>query len=224
MKVLVLTNEGAYDRPWQALKPDVTLTHTNTHQGARQGYPDPAHFDAIQFTGGSDVSPELYLEANTASGNDYARDLVEMGIYLRAREIGIPMFGICRGSQFLRVAEGGKLVQDFQGHAIGGTHPSFLSTDIGRGHISGPAMFETTSTHHQHAVPDPSGELFYDILTADKGTVVEGWISDNCMAVQYHPEYMEVETDGFQFYLDLLRYGLRDVGIRRAPERFHFHL
>ena len=68
------------------------------------------------LTGGEDVEPAFYGEANTACfGLDRARDEAEFRLieaYLRA---GKPILGICRGHQVLNVFFGGSLCQHLPG-------------------------------------------------------------------------------------------------------------
>src|SRR5690606_36449796 len=73
--------------------------------------------DLICFTGGADVSAELYGEENTYSFCDPERDEEERIIYDMALAHGIPMVGICRGGQFLNVMNGGKMIQHIEGHS-----------------------------------------------------------------------------------------------------------
>lgn len=98
--------------------------------------------DLVQFTGGEDVSPKLYGEADhPKTYTNPLRDKREILVYRLALKKGIPMAGICRGAQFLNVMCGGKLWQDVDNHAIAGTHEA---VDV----ISG-EVFDVTSTHHQ---------------------------------------------------------------------------
>jgi gamma-glutamyl-gamma-aminobutyrate hydrolase PuuD len=93
---------------------------------------------------------------------------------------------------------GGKLIQHIEGHT--GNH---------RAQYAHGGEFEVTSTHHQQAVVD--SVYFWDFLTADNGTVVEGWTSrrhSKIYAVQYHPEFMPKDSEGFKFYQDVIRCAL----------------
>lgn len=98
--------------------------------------------DLVVFAGGADVNPVLYGEkpAGTSSW-DNARDKFEAGIFEKALALDIPMFGICRGSQFLNIMNKGKMWQDVGNHC--GNH---LITDL----YSGKSIM-ASSTHHQMA-------------------------------------------------------------------------
>jgi putative glutamine amidotransferase len=70
--------------------------------------------DGIVFAGGGDVDPQHYgQEAHPKLGDIEAlRDAVELHLARNAVQIGLPIFGICRGAQLLNVAMGGTLYQD----------------------------------------------------------------------------------------------------------------
>jgi GMP synthase-like glutamine amidotransferase len=105
--------------------------------------------DLYCFTGGADVSPDLYgAKAHPTTGANPERDRLEQMEFAKIVETGKPMVGICRGSQFLCVMNGGSLYQDVDKHAIWGTHDmAYFGIDGTSG------MYETTSTHHQMQNP-----------------------------------------------------------------------
>lgn len=111
--------------------------------------------DLICFTGGSDVSPEYYGEANIASHTNKARDQFEEVIYKKALQLGKHMVGICRGGQFLNVMNGGKMWQDVDNHTR-----NHLALDI----LSGRSYF-VTSTHHQMMRPTEEARI---LMTAQE--------------------------------------------------------
>src|SRR5574337_1223462 len=137
----------------------------------------------IQFTGGEDVTPEIYGKTNTNSYNNFNRDLIEAGYFALAIRCNKPMAGICRGGQFLNVMCGGKMIQDISGHAIRGTHTINIFSD-GMNIID---MIEVTSTHHQEIVPSVEARL---IGEADDGVAeVIFYENNNCLCFQPHPEF-----------------------------------
>ncbi len=98
--------------------------------------------DIVQFTGGSDVSPQLYGEhSHESTWNSEHRDAEEQAVFRQCVEQGKFIAGICRGGQFLNVMNGGTMYQDVFNHAIAGTHPVM---DLNSGE-----EFPCTSTHHQ---------------------------------------------------------------------------
>ena len=70
--------------------------------------------DGFLFTGGHDVSPELYQEKllNKSVVCCSRRDAMEKIVLQKALELDKPLLGICRGIQFLNAALGGTLYQD----------------------------------------------------------------------------------------------------------------
>ena len=84
-------------------------------------------YDLLVLSGGTDVSPSLYgAYPQKPHPYDIIRDKFEWGLVDQAVELGIPVFGICRGHQFLCVYHGGRLVQHLDGHG-GSRHPLFCT-------------------------------------------------------------------------------------------------
>lgn len=74
-----------------------------------------ATLDGIFMTGGSDVDPALYDEAQTphgSSGWNIPRDTSDILMIQAAIEEDLPLLGVCRGEQIFNVAMGGGLIQD----------------------------------------------------------------------------------------------------------------
>ena len=71
--------------------------------------------DGLVLSGGPDVDPQRYNEPekrNMCGLIDLDRDELEFALAREARELSIPMLGICRGAQVLNVAYGGTLYAD----------------------------------------------------------------------------------------------------------------
>lgn len=101
--------------------------------------------DLVVFSGGSDVHPSLYGEKPIPGCyTNERRDTYEKAIYEKCLELEKPMFGICRGLQFLHVMNGGKLYQDVTGHA-GGSH-GIIDLD------SNERVQSASSIHHQMCI------------------------------------------------------------------------
>lgn len=165
----------------------------------RDSSKDLSSIDILVFTGGEDVSPELYGEENIASGNNSKRDQHEMEVYFDALAVDIPMVGICRGGQFLNVMNGGGMWQHVTDHAISGVHPARC--------ISDGKIYSVTSTHHQMMVPNPSKAqlLLSSDICQEKFSPKMHWKRSavnnqpdvealyykdtNCLCFQPHPEY-----------------------------------
>lgn len=151
--------------------------------------------DLVCFVGGEDVSPALYHEKNTHSYCSPDLDLHSIRVYMDAKELNLPCIGICRGGQFLNVMNGGKMVQDIEGHGIAGTHLVNLSTnvlstsdEVDKFHS---VSFEATSTHHQEIVPNKNADILLTGESEDKVTEVLVYYEDGDYDIcfQPHPEY-----------------------------------
>lgn len=122
--------------------------------------------DIVMFTGGEDVDPSMYgCKRHPRTWSNIERDKEEKKIFEQVSENQL-VIGICRGSQYLCCLNGGILVQDVRGHAIGRTHPI----------TNGKEVYEITSTHHQMQYPFDLPQEDYDILywANNRGTGHEG--------------------------------------------------
>lgn len=185
---------------------------------------NPKNYKLVLFTGGEDVGPSLYGHTSPRGlcGFNPSRDAYEIPIFEMAFKHGIPMTGICRGSQFLNVMSGGTLMHDIRNHALFGEH-YMTSNSAG--------SFKVTSTHHQMAVLSDDGHLFgyssekrsstyfgdEDKLVHYEGPEVEAFYYPHtkAFAVQYHPECMNIKSAGFLWYSnavnDLLEMTSKDL-------------
>lgn len=154
--------------------------------------------DLVVFSGGSDVDPILYDEPpHHSTYYDVNRDAKDVDLFLHCQEKGIPMLGICRGSQFLHTCMKGKLYQDVNGHY--GGHSIYLKDEM-------TTLENASSVHHQMVIEDPT--LGMEVLAwAYKSTyrwkneltknvenphrdVEAFWYRDHCLiGFQGHPEY-----------------------------------
>lgn len=161
--------------------------------------------DLFCFTGGADVSPSLYhAKPHPTTGCNPERDVKERAEFIEIADRGKPMVGICRGSQFLCVMNGGWLYQDVDRHAIWGTHDCYYideNDDV--------SIHQVTSTHHQMQDPFTSHNPFElwgyaqrctyrDHEEVKREALREGshadveivfWPETNCLGFQGHPEY-----------------------------------
>lgn len=161
--------------------------------------------DIVLFTGGEDVDPSFYNCApHSSTYFNTRRDVEEKEIFDKVQPHQL-CIGICRGSQFLCVMNGGLLVQNVVNHAMFGTHPI---VGVNRGD-----EWEITSTHHQMQFPFNLPDEHYQILyyahrrslyyEGDKiwEPAVEPEIvlyhvpgKPRCLAIQGHPEIMRSEA------------------------------
>jgi putative glutamine amidotransferase len=160
--------------------------------------------DGLLLTGGGDVDPARYGAAPVPEvyGLDPGRDAFEVALVLAAVRVGLPVLGICRGSQVLNVALGGSLVQHVPAvtgrdhclrdrayetvHDVTVAPGSLLEAVAGGGGTEIPV----NSLHHQSV--DGLGAGLRAVAWAEDG-IVEGVESDGLgrlLGVQWHPELL----------------------------------
>lgn len=167
--------------------------------------------DGIIFTGGEDIWPHYFGEEpmKEVSVISHDRDKTEWGLFMKAYESGLPIFGICRGLQLANVALGGTLYQDIfkqvqnvGGHVCGynteeGYHSIELEEKSILHEIFGEKRIFVNSEHHQ-AIKDLGRGLRVTAKSADG--IIEAIESVNdkfLMAVQFHPEAMAQKHDEY---------------------------
>jgi len=150
--------------------------------------------DAVVFTGGSDVDPELYgKEAHPeTSGIVRMRDDAELTLLKAALARDMPVLGICRGIQVLNVGLGGDLEQHLEGHRHD-PPGQFLQHDvvIEPGTKLAEMLGERTTvmSHHHQGVKTLAPGLV-ETARADDGLVeaVEAPDRRFAVGVLWHPE------------------------------------
>lgn len=144
--------------------------------------------DGLLITGGIDIDPSFY-GASPDPSVAYDPDLDRIGFFLchTAIEMGMPVFGICRGMQIMNVVSGGTLHLDIPGHKDGVTHPlKELSGALGR--ILGTSGVVVNSFHHQAV--DRIGSS-YRVTAVSPDGFIEGIENPDrpfLVGVQWHPE------------------------------------
>jgi gamma-glutamyl-gamma-aminobutyrate hydrolase PuuD len=216
-KYCLVVNGNGYYKPFDHLgltlisNPTILLT-------------SPEEVALVVFTGGEDVSPEIYGERNVKSYVNPRRDEQEVAIFREAMKHEIPIAGICRGAQFICAMSGGRLVQDITNHGVH-HHLSFID-DTGNVRRS---PEKVTSTHHQMQYPWEIDEDLFEILAWSSeprsnhyvmgdGTVASDdapsflkeepdvvfYKNTRALAIQYHPEWMERDSWGFKYAQEII--------------------
>lgn len=166
------------------------------------------------FTGGRpNVHPEEYGEEETPAHGDFdrARDRVVLPLIRACVDVGLPIFGVCRGFQEVNVAMGGSLhpeIRELPGrdnHRMppDGTldekfalrHPVTF-TDGGPYHRLFGAREVMTNSLHGQGIKQPGPRVVID-GTAPDGTPEAIYIADApgfTLSVQWHPEYRAAEN------------------------------
>lgn len=199
---------GSYYRPFDHIgplevNPEVIVRH-------------PEKVALVVFTGGEDVSPHIYGEqANRKTYANVNRDVREKAAFEAAVKSGLPIAGICRGSQLICALSGGKLAQDITGH-----HRSHMvETDQGE-------KILVSSTHHQMQLP-PDNAKIVAWASPMRSAHYEGppgvfynppheyevvyYPNTNAVGMQYHPEFMKREERGFRYCGELVE---RFLGVK----------
>lgn len=207
LKILIQGNE----------KPDIVADYVNAIKlvGA-----EPTHrvyseldldFDGLILSGGVDVHPRYYgQEINGSIGIDEKRDKTEYDLFNAYLKAGKPIFGICRGCQFINVMLGGTLIQHIdchERHAGGKFHKTLALKDGFIGKLYG-EEFITNSYHHQALYK--IGEGLKAVQWSENGSIIEAIEHQSLpiFAVQWHPERM---VEGSPYYAEAIKNGIIDA-------------
>src|SRR5215211_8526505 len=136
-----------------------------------------ARLDGVCLSGGPDLDPEAYgaRERHAELGpTEPSLDTFELALARAALERGMPLLGICRGSQALNVACGGSLHQHLPGHrqcepGPTTTHEVEVLAGTRLAGLIGPGSYAVNSFHHQAV--DRLGHGLHVAARAADGTV-----------------------------------------------------
>lgn len=167
--------------------------------------------DGLVLTGGYDVDPARYGEERHPKVKfvDPERDAFELALLGPALDRDLPVLAICRGSQLLNVAFGGRLLQhiDGSGHNADyrseGYPSSWHRVRLEPGgrlrEVYGADEIETNSRHHQAVLAETLAPGLRVAGRAEDGVIeaVESEGHQWVTGVQWHPERPERERAGF---------------------------
>jgi putative glutamine amidotransferase len=197
----------------------------------------------VLLTGGEDIHPAWYQAEPSPQlyPPSRERDLFELALFATARQMELPILGICRGIQLVNVAMGGSLYQDLPSERPGDLDHSPPSDRTARSHgvrlapgsraeaALGSAALTVNSFHHQA------------IKELARGLVATGWSGDGLieavetspdapwlLAVQWHPEEMHADEGAPErgLFRALVNQAARwesearEVSARRGPEAY----
>ncbi|HEY5578716.1 MAG TPA: gamma-glutamyl-gamma-aminobutyrate hydrolase family protein [Acidimicrobiia bacterium] len=166
--------------------------------------------DALIISGGGDVDPAFYGQANTGDSVDVdpSVDAWEMALIRGAKRRRMPLLGVCRGMQVINVTLGGTLEQEIT-HQEGlhrplvgtpeelraASHPVHIIAGSRLAELYGVEQRLVNTIHHQ--APARIGERLEVTARAPDGTVealeYQGdWFA---LGVQWHPERWAFEEE-----------------------------
>lgn len=166
---------------------------------------------ALLLTGGEDVWPGWYgkaFDTVRCTEMNLRRDSLDFALIRRALQLGMPVFGICRGHQILNVGLGGTLIVDIPTDVqdpvvhqcddyLHCNHPVAVGEGTILSRISGSGPDIVTTNHHQ-AVDQIAPGLRISAYSSDGVAEALEWESPHgkpfLMGVQWHPERMERES------------------------------
>jgi len=156
-------------------------------------YFDQFPIEGIILTGGEDVDPKLYGENIEWMDISPRRDQTEQKLLEIAMERKLPVFGICRGMQFINVFFGGKLVKNIKeeitlDHVPGKDHITRIInekiiSDLGKKEIA-------VNSYHNQAVTTSNLSPYLNAFAVAEHGIVEGLYHPSLpiMGIQWHPE------------------------------------
>lgn len=138
------------------------------------------HLDGFLFSGGQDISPELYKETNKNCKEVCAcRDTMEKLLFEKVIEQDKPAYGICRGIQLFNACLGGNLFQDI---------PTELPSGVE--HLQSPPYDQAA-----HSVRIEKNTLLYEIVKEEE-MQVNSYHHQGIKEVAPSLEIMAVAPDG----------------------------
>lgn len=187
-----------------------------SHKDATNNPDELTKDDCLLVWGGADIWPGFYnkklSQRSYAGTTPSQRDTVEWDMMKRAKELGIPIIGVCRGAQMLCALAGGYLMQHINGHG-GASHG--VKTYTGE-------IFPVNSLHHQMMVapkhvkheiiaetPIPLSSVYWD---EDENKVDHKqepefiYFNDvKGFAIQWHPEMMPSNVRATEFIFEEIK-------------------
>ena len=170
-----------------------------------------ASLDGLILTGGLDIDPKRYGEEPQERTKiaERARDDYEVKMLRAALDADLPVLAICRGSQLLNVAMGGRLLQNVEtsNHRADYKSEGYPSRWHSVGLEAGSRLRElyasdeitVNSRHHRGVFPNMVAPGLTAVALSPDGVVeatesiAHRWVT----GVQWHPERTEVEHPRF---------------------------
>lgn len=180
--------------------------------------------DMLLFCGGEDFAPARYGETNHVNLGkvNLRRDDWEFAIADEAIRRRMPLFGICRGCQFLNIRFGGTLWQDLPSekdgariHRLEGEHGITVKPGTFLSKLVGAESASVNSRHHQ-AVKDLARGFRISAVSPDGVTEAIEATDYPALGVQFHPESLFVRS-GRREFLPLFRGAFAAIDPEKSP-------
>jgi putative glutamine amidotransferase len=154
---------------------------------------DAAAFDAIVLCGGDDVDARRWGEENHPAVGlvPAVRDDYEIALVRAAVARGVPLLGVCRGSQVMNVALGGTLEQhvpDVPGRGPHGDGVRHAVETVPGTLLGGLGARAVVNSYHHQAVGRLAAPLRVAARSPDGGVEAVEGPGAFCLGVQWHPE------------------------------------
>lgn len=180
--------------------------------------------DAVVLSGGQDIYParwggHTHVDVGLSgdprtdlTAYDPDRDCHEIALARDAVDTGVPVLGVCRGTQVLNVALGGTLVPHLEGTGIEHVSPAAAPHDGAAEHVVRTvegslarkvcgADVVTNSWHHQ-ALAEPGRQLMVSGQTDDGTAEIVELPGRPVLGVQWHPEWQVTPSPVFAWLVD----------------------
>ncbi|MBE5742726.1 MAG: hypothetical protein E7360_05395 [Clostridiales bacterium] len=146
-----------------------------------------SRFSGLLLTGGGDVFPPFYNGDVFARNINIFRDLYEFEILDYFVKHNLPVLGVCRGLQIINLYFGGTL-KNVDGHFCSNGDKVHAVNTVNSGFLKDLSLVNSS---HRQAV-DKLCKNAQDVCFSTDGTVEGFSINGNILAVQFHPERMDV--------------------------------
>ena len=197
-RIGVTGNHRSWSPSWYSIQLAVRLAGGLPHRISVSHKHDPADLEGIIISGGDDIHPSLYGGDAMAKANyDQPRDELEAELIHYALQHGLPMLGICRGSQLINVALNGSLHGDIRQQRSNTSNfgtilprkTALLESGSGLAKLVETNVLRINSLHHQ-AVEKTGDGLVVAALDLDHFIQAVECQQRNIIGVQWHPEYL----------------------------------
>ena len=144
------------------------------------------YFHGLLLTGGGDILPSFYGKNIDCHNVNPIRDVNEMKLFEYFFTKNAPVLGVCRGMQLINVCLGGTL------KTVDG-HQSKDGKDVRHSIKPSNGLFKSlnmVNSNHKQCVDKPCDLAENSIFSTDG--ILEGFTVKNTVAVQFHPERMDL--------------------------------